>query len=234
MDQMPLNGGGTGDGEGGTEPVVVMGEEAAGLYRCSICMEEGRRESMVQACRCASCVHPECLERWIAARPGRGEERHTCEVCRAPYNLKVEKVLGTGQLCSMASWGQYCTCMLMVLMFLMMAFVTWIYVNSEEYKSEVNAGSNWVLWSLSAVTFVLFLSTIKKIYERWRDVNVSERVQIHECVDPEAPVAVAVQPSPGGTLVAAPAESLAPGTGAVLLHAAPVEELDSDENADMV
>ena len=169
-----------------------------------------------------SCVHPECLERWINTRAELGQERHACEVCRAPYNIAVEKKFTTGNLCSLASWSQYFTCAVMILMGVIMAFVIVIYVNSEEYKSGENEDTNWVLWSLTAATFVLFLSTLKKIYERWRDVNVTERVQIHERADPDAAVVLPVQQSVQGALVAEP---FAPQVStSALLHAAAVHQ----------
>jgi hypothetical protein len=179
------------------------------------------------------------LERWIntrgSVRQDGQEERHTCEVCRGPYNVSVKAKLGKGKLCSMASWSQYFTCVLMLLMFVMLGFVIWVYINSEEYKSEENADTNWVLWSLTAATGLLFLSTMKKIYERWRDVNVTETVQVNERADPDAAVVQPVGQSAQGALLAAPAETFAPDVSAsVLLHAAPVEVEQTVAEADPV
>ena len=191
---------------------------------------------MPYCCRClllltGLSVHrmeQECLQRWINTRAGvrrdGQEERHRCEVCRAPYNVSVDAKLGKGKLCSMASWGQYCTCVLMLLMFVMLAFVIWVYINSEEYKNEETADANWVLWSLTAATGLLFVSTMKKIYERWRDVNVTETVQVNERADPDAAAVLPVEQSVQGALLAAPAETFAPeGSASMLLHAAAVE-----------
>jgi hypothetical protein len=145
-------------------------------------------------------------------------------VCRAPYNIAVAKKLTTGNLCSLASWSQYFTCAVMLLMGVIMAFVLVIYVNSEEYTSGENDDTNWVLWALTAATFVLFLSTLKKIYERWRDVNVTERVQIHERADPDAAIVLPVQQSGAqGALLAEPCGASQVSTPA-LLHAAAVDQ----------
>lgn len=165
-------------------------------------------------------MHPECLERWINTRTAqRAEERHTCEVCRAPYNIKVVSKLGTDQLCSGASWSQYITCVMLLLMFAMLGFVIWVYVNSEEYKSEENADTEWLLWLLTAATGLLFLSTMAKIYERWRDANLTERVEINEReadghTAQATPVGAAAAAATAGmaapvALLAAPAENLA-------------------------
>ena len=178
MDQMPLAPAQQppGSDEG---VVVVVGEEP--VFQCSICMEEDSRENMIAACNCASTVHPACLERWINTRPFSATlDHHACEVCRSPYNIKVVSKIGRGRLCSGASWSQYITCCMLLLMFAMLAFVIVIYVHSEEYKSEENEDTEWLLWVLTAGTGLLFLSTMAKIYERWRDANLVERVDIRE------------------------------------------------------
>ena len=76
--------------------------------------------------------------------------------------------------------ARYITCVMMVLMFAMLVFVIIIYVNSEEYKSEENAETEWVLWVLIGCTCVLFVSTLHKIYQRWRAANVHEQVSIQD------------------------------------------------------
>ena len=170
-----------GGGQGGAGKTEETADGGAELYQCTICFEDDKRSNLVQACNCAATVHPKCLERWINTRDvAREEDRRTCEVCRTPYNLKIESKLGRGALCSGDSWSQYLTCVMMVLMFAMLVFVIIIYVNSEEYKSEENAETEWVLWVLIGATCVLFVSTLHKIYQRWRAANVHEQVSIQD------------------------------------------------------
>eukprot|EP01048_Picozoa_sp_COSAG05_P005086 COSAG05_NODE_293_length_12007_cov_209.909473_5_plen_204_part_00 len=137
---------------------------------CWVCLEEDERPNLVQPCKCAAHVHPECLETWINTRPSstrpasRGQDtrvvdRHVCEVCREPYNLTTEAKLGTDRLCSADSWAQYITCCMLLLMFAMLAFVIVVYVTSEEYKTEENKDTEWLLWALVAGTGLLFIST---------------------------------------------------------------------------
>eukprot|EP01049_Picozoa_sp_SAG25_P020288 SAG25_NODE_6881_length_521_cov_1.322275_1_plen_159_part_01 len=143
---------------------------------CTICLEEDSRDKLVAACACAATVHPACLERWINTRPSMGGDRHTCEVCRSPYNLRVTNKLGTDRICSSDSWAQYITCCMLLLMFMMLAFVIGVYVKSEEYESEENKDTEWLLWVLVAATAVLFLSTMVKVFGRWRDANTHDTI----------------------------------------------------------
>ena len=77
-------------------------------------------------------------------------------------------------------------------------------------------------------------STMKKIYERWRDVNVTERVEINERADPDAAAVLPVMHSAEGALIAAPAELVAPAARPVLLHAAPVEQTEAGAETGLV
>jgi hypothetical protein len=112
---------------------------------------------------------------------------HTCEVCRSPYEMRLTAKLGTDRLCSSESWAQYVTCCMLLMMFAMMAFVIVVYVTSEEYKSEENKDTEWLLWALIGGTGLLFISTMLKIYERWRDANVRDTIVIGEAQQPGAP-----------------------------------------------
>ena len=210
MDRMPLAAEQPDDGS----VVVVVGE--APLSQCSICLEEDRRESMIAACNCASTVHTACLERWINTRTApREEDCHACEVCRSPYNINVVSKIGRGRLCSGDSWSQYITCCMLLLMFAMLAFVIVIYIHSAEYESEENASTEWLLWVLTAGTCLLFLSTMAKIYERWRDANLTELVDIREREGEAA------QATPIGYQPPSPAVAMAVDEASPVLQAQP-------------
>ena len=203
---------------------------------CFFCLHKllhcvlGSRTAVAAAAHWAECApEQECLQRWINARASVRQdakaECRRCEVCQAPYTVRVDTKLGKGKLCSMASWSQYCACVLLLFMCAVLAWVTLVYINSGEYKNEKSAGTNWMLGSITATSGVVVLCAAKKTYEQWRDINVSETVHVNERADPGAAVtALPVEQSSQGALLTASAEtSSAEVLASVLLHAAPVE-----------
>ena len=135
---------------------------------CNIYLEEGQRDEMVQACKCAATVHAACLVQWINTRSvAHEEDRYVCEICTVKYSVKVrQSVRWSASTCSSASWTQYNACLMMAMVFAMMIYVFWVYVNSHEYE-ESDPNSHWLLWVLSVAMILLFMSTMKTIYQRY-------------------------------------------------------------------
>ncbi|GJP38075.1 hypothetical protein CLOM_g22521 [Closterium sp. NIES-68] len=171
-------GGGAGGGEGGGEGggadtrggVGARGEGEAGAKA----REKARGARMVKPCSCGGTmgrVHLRCLQQWIERRrmDGCDHDALTCEVCRAPYHLRIHERLDLTweRLCSYASisfYAEFCTiCATLASMVFLFFLIVVGDTDAEGRELSLFAA---VVVAASVIT--LGILTLFKVTSRWR------------------------------------------------------------------
>ncbi|GJP61451.1 hypothetical protein CLOP_g18612 [Closterium sp. NIES-67] len=129
---------------------------------------------MVKPCSCGGTmgrVHLRCLQQWIERRrmDGCDHDALTCEVCRAPYHLRIHERLDLTweRLCSYASisfYAEFCTiCATLASMVFLFFLIVVGDTDAEGRELSLFAA---VVVAASVIT--LGILTLFKVTSRWR------------------------------------------------------------------
>eukprot|EP00658_Telonema_sp_P-2_P024218 TRINITY_DN19725_c0_g1_i1.p1 TRINITY_DN19725_c0_g1~~TRINITY_DN19725_c0_g1_i1.p1 ORF type:complete len:390 (-),score=70.84 TRINITY_DN19725_c0_g1_i1:526-1695(-) len=181
------------------QPEIACNDDEAEQepLECRIC-KDGEGE-LLSPCNCqgsTGALHEECLSQWIAAQREaeaehgpNGRNPMVCEVCLSEYNVTLEsRIQCQAQgLCSQPSLVQYasaCVVLLMIPVLITVLLRSCDHATTVAaqpimgYEDDLAVSNNlcaenghWGVVAIGSLLLLLTLSTLKKAYDRWHQLN---------------------------------------------------------------
>eukprot|EP00897_Mesotaenium_endlicherianum_P002506 jgi/Mesen1/2283/ME000154S01456 len=156
-------------------------KRGAGAWGSTWAREKERRRArarervLLRPCECGGSmarVHLGCLQRWIESRRMESIEADelVCEVCRAPYRLRVREQLDLSwkRLCSCASLSFYAEFVTILITLISMVALFFLFSTDDDDEADGDILEMGVSIIVAVTVIVLGLFTLLKVLARWR------------------------------------------------------------------